>query len=148
MQKYLVLTDGKNKRAGLVVLGSDLITPDMMILLIHGICATFTELYHTRMPMENAVVTLARFFDVYDPTDEDLGDEAVSIVEVLNNDEMAEYASLDGAYETMKYAQPVSQLGLPMYLSIRSYLNGNKGKVTEEDLTRAVVKIKAEWEEK
>lgn len=147
MQKYLVLTDGKGKHNGLVVLGSDLISPDMMILLIHGICATFTELYHTRMPMENAVVTLARFFDVYDPTDEDLGDEAVSIVDVLNNDDMAEITWLDDIYETMKFAQPVSQLGLPMYLSIRSYLNGNKGQVTAEDLTMALAKIKAEWEE-
>lgn len=148
MQKYLVLTDDKSQYNGLVVLASDLITPDMMILLIHGICATFTELYHSRMPMENAVVTLARFFDVYDPTDEDLGDEAVSIVELFNNDDMAEITWLDDIYETMKFAQPVSQLGLPMYLSIRSYLNGNKGQVTEEDLTRALAKIKAEWEEK
>jgi hypothetical protein len=101
----------------------------MMLVLIAGICKTFTELYDDKMPLQNAIVTMAQFYNVWDPT----SNGTVTMDYLFNHDDEVQWAKIDEVYEATEDVGPYDLLGYPVYLSVRSYLNG-KGYVSEEDI--------------
>lgn len=127
MKKYLILVSIDERM--MVPLCSDTFSPDILLVLIAGICKTFTELYDDKMPLQNAIVTMAEFYNVWDPT----SNGTVTMDYLLNHDDEVQWAKLEEAYEATEDVGPHDLLGYPVYLSVRSYLNG-KGYVSEEDI--------------
>ena len=89
MKKYLILVSIDERM--MVPLCSDTFSPDILLVLIAGICKTFTELYDDKMPLQNAIVTMAEFYNVWDPT----SNGTVTMDYLLNHDDEVQWAKLE-----------------------------------------------------
>ncbi|WP_148313140.1 hypothetical protein [Limosilactobacillus mucosae] len=148
MPKYfLVLTENNNQRKQCVALGSRhfVIQPEAIMMFVTEIIAVFDELYGETMPLDNVIDVLTKFYDIGGMTPDANEEDIPSFIDSFD-DETTEFAKIENAYNAIRYAKPVSHLGLQMYLTIRSYLNGNGGEFTDDDLADAIDKLADEME--
>ena len=115
------------------------------MMFVTEIIAVFDELYGETMPLDNVIDVLTKFYDIGGMTPDANEEDIPSFIDSFD-DETTEFAKIENAYNAIRYAKPVSHLGLQMYLTIRSYLNGNGGEFTEDDLADAIDKLADEIE--